>query len=57
MMGIDIRKYEGFFKSFMDELEMGNYISILKEAHIMGLISDDEYKEKLTKFIKSYESK
>lgn len=51
---VDIKKYENFFKMFMDELEMRNYLHILKESYELKMISEEEYKSELEKYLESY---
>lgn len=51
---VDVKKYENFFKMFMDELEMRNYLHILKESYELKMISEEEYKSELGKYLESY---
>lgn len=52
---VDVKKYEGFYKAFMDELEMRNYIELLKMAKEAGLISEEKYNSTIIKYIRTYE--
>ena len=52
---VDVKKYEGFFKSFMDEIEMHNYLELLKMAKEANLISEEKYNSTIIKYIRTYE--
>ena len=52
---IDTKKYDSAIKSVIDELEMMNYLKLLKEAYEAKLISEDDYKSKIMNYLKTYE--
>lgn len=44
-------------KQAMDELEMHNYLELLRQANQEGLLNKDKYHAILLKYIDAYESK
>ena len=53
----DINKAWTMAKTICDELEMRNYLELLKQANREGLINKEDYHEKLKQYIKVYEKK
>ena len=54
---LDVKKYEDMFKDLKDEIELKNYLSLLRMAKDEGLVEDDKYNEIILKYIDYYEHK
>ena len=52
---VDVKKYEGFYKAFMDEIEMRNYLELLKMAKEANLITLEKYNSTIIKYLRTYE--
>ena len=54
---LDVKKYEEMFQDLKDEIELKNYLSLLRMAKDEGLVEDDKYNEIILKYIDYYEHK
>lgn len=54
---VEINKAWSLAKTIVDELEMRNYLELLKQSNREGLISKDEYHKKLVDYMKLYEKR